>query len=173
MDIVLREVDRLNGLITELLDYARPRELVKTRVELAPLVSETIRFFGQGKALPATVAYAANAAPVVDADAGQIRQVLFNLLRNAAEAMPAGGEIAVELGQEGSDAIIAVRDRGEGIPADQQERVFEPFFTTKSGGTGLGLPTVHRIVTEHGGSVVVDSPPGRGTTLTVRLPVAA
>ncbi len=172
MDIVMREVDRLNGLITELLDYARPREPVKTRVELAPLVAETIRVFGQDKTFPAAVAYAARAAPSVDADAGQIRQVMFNLLRNAAEAMSGGGEIAVELRQEGSQAVIAVRDRGEGIPAEHQERVFEPFFTTKAGGTGLGLPTVHRIVTEHGGSVTIASPPGQGTTLTVRLPMA-
>src|SRR5262249_27509090 len=103
---------------------------------------------------------------------GQIRQVLFNLLRNAAEAMPDGGEIAVELGREGSEATIAVRDRGPGIPTEHLDRAFEPFFTTKAGGTGLGLPTVHRIVTDHGGTGTIAPPPGRGTTLTGRLPGA-
>src|SRR5262249_13260749 len=136
------------------------------------VVGETVRVFGQDRTFPATVVCSASAAPTVDADAGQIRQVLFNLLRNAAEAMPDGGEIAVELGREGSEATIAVRDRGPGIPTEHLDRAFEPFFTTKAGGTGLGVPTVHRIVTDHGGTVTIASPPGQGTTLTVRLPVA-
>ena len=141
-------------------------------LELAPLVAETIRVFGQDRTFPATVSFAARAEPVVDADPGQLRQVLFNLLRNAAEAMPAGGDIDVALDEQDGQAVLVVRDRGEGIPAEHQERIFEPFFTTKAGGTGLGLPTVHRIVTDHGGSMAAVSIPGRGTELSVRLPVA-
>ena len=172
MNIVMREVDRLNGLITELLDYARPRDALKVKVELEPIVSETVRVFEHDRSFPVTVAYRAAAAPTVLADPAQLRQVLFNLLRNAAEAMPDGGEIGVELTRDAGDAVVEVRDQGGGIPHEHQERIFEPFFTTKASGTGLGLPTVHRLVTEHGGTIVVDSAPGRGATLTVRLPVA-
>ncbi len=182
MEIVLREVDRLNGLITELLEYARPRERLLTPLDLSVLLDETLRVFAQDRSyahVSARFAPEPDAVGVeVHADPAQIRQVVWNLLRNAAEAMPDGGEIHVSLRRVEEAGSLAphrfaefvVDDRGKGMSADEQERVFEPFFTTKTRGTGLGMATVHRIVSEHGGQIVVDSAPGRGTRMAIRLP---
>jgi signal transduction histidine kinase len=179
MDIVLTEVDRLNGLVTDLLDYARPRERMTLACDLGAVLDETTRVFAQDRQqAKARVALAiaddARAARV-SADPAQLRQVVWNLLRNAAEAMPEGGEVTVDVGLllDAPWAEIRVGDRGVGISREDQEHIFEPFFTTKPRGTGLGLALVHRIVTEHGGQVEVRSAPGDGTTVVVRLPLAA
>jgi signal transduction histidine kinase len=97
---------------------------------------------------------------------------MWNLLRNAAEAAP-GEPIVVEARSEGAQAVVRVRDRGPGIAPDYRARMFEPFFSTKEGGTGLGLATVHRIVEAHHGVIEIDSAPSGGTTVSIRLPVAA
>jgi two-component system sensor histidine kinase PilS (NtrC family) len=180
MDIVLREVDRLNGLITELLDYARPRERVLTPIDLAVLIEETLQVFAQDRSYAhvMTSFRPASAELVVQADPAQIRQVVWNLLRNAADAMAGGGAVQVTLrmveAHEGGMlqrfAEFVVADEGKGMSKEEQERLFEPFFSTKTRGTGLGLATVHRIVMEHGGHILVDSQPGRGTRMVIRLP---
>jgi two-component system, cell cycle sensor histidine kinase and response regulator CckA len=124
----------------------------------------------------------------VFADPTQLHQVLMNLGSNAEHAMrETGGLLEVYLEelevtanvtvahpplQPGAYLRLTITDTGCGMAPEIVERIFEPFFTTKASGTGLGLPTVHRLVTEHGGTIVVDSAPGRGATLTVRLPVA-
>jgi signal transduction histidine kinase len=127
---------------------------------------------------------------VVRADPRQLRQVLWNLLLNALQALPGGGRVTVtarrvaeppqEAGPQRRNALdeggqlveIAISDTGVGIEPDVLERVFEPFFTTKRAGSGLGLPTVHRVVENHGGSLSLESRPGGGTTVRVRLPAA-
>src|SRR5262249_49776469 len=107
----------------------------------------------------------------------QLRQLLWNLLRNAAEASPRGAPISVDVDSEDLDghkwARLVVRDRGPGIPAEQRARVFEPFFSTKEGGTGLGLATVHRIVEERRGRIEIADPPGGGAAVIVRLTLRA
>lgn len=196
MNIVLREVDRLNGLITDLLDYARPRELAPVPMDLGQLLAETVRVFSQDRATkhlrirleelprrsdsPAqpsvdSLALGGDEVKVV-ADPDQVRQVAWNLLRNAVEAMPQGGEIVVAAGivQENgvSWAEFSVADMGLGIAPEDHERIFDPFFTTKPRGTGLGLATVNRIVTEHGGTISVESPAKGGTRFLIRLPIS-
>jgi two-component system sensor histidine kinase HydH len=106
----------------------------------------------------------------VDGDPNQLRQVFLNLLLNAIQAMHAGGEVTLELKQEGGSTRVSVRDTGPGIPSDKLRQVFEPFYSTKPGGTGLGLPIAQRIVFEHGGRLAIESRPGEGTTATVILP---
>jgi len=181
MDIVLREVDRLNGLITELLEYARPRERVLLPIDLGVVIGETLQVFAQDRTYAhVTATYAAEAGDVeVQADPAQIRQVVWNLLRNAADAMPGGGEIKVSLRRVAAEEVaeentrlaeFVVEDSGKGMSDEEQERLFEPFFTTKTHGTGLGLATVHRIVSEHGGHIVVESQVGQGTRMRIRLP---
>jgi two-component system sensor histidine kinase PilS (NtrC family) len=174
MDIVVREVDRLNGLLGDLLDYARPREKVAMRIELGGVIDETVRVFAQDRTFAGV-----KVRPVLDPDAttrpvqadpAQLRQVVWNLLRNAAEAMPDGGEVRIELADAGGWAELRVIDEGVGIAPEDQEHLFEPFYTTKAGGSGLGLATVHRVVSEHGGTIGVTSSVGKGTTVTVRLP---
>ncbi|HEY1584970.1 MAG TPA: ATP-binding protein, partial [Polyangia bacterium] len=172
MSIVIREVDRLNGLITELLEFARPRALETERLDVAATMAEMLKVFENDKRLgDARVELVADGAPLVEADAAQLRQVVWNLLRNAAEAAP-GQPIRVDVRAEGELVALTIRDGGPGIAAEHRARIFEPFFSTKDGGTGLGLATVHRIVDEHKGAVEIDCPDGGGTAVTVRLPRA-
>lgn len=179
-DIVLRETDRLNGLISDFLAYARPNQPEPRPVdfralvaELAALVTSDERF--EGVVIDNRVDN--HFRPLLDPD--QFRQVLWNLMGNAAGAMPGGGTITVEAGQ--SDEIrgsgqrrityhISVADTGLGMDETTAARIFEPFFTTKSTGTGLGLATVHRIVEAHGGRIAVESMPGKGTMFVIFLP---
>jgi two-component system sensor histidine kinase PilS (NtrC family) len=175
MEIVLREVDRLNGMVTELLEYARPRPAVPVPIDVVALIDETVRVFSQDRSGGARVRFDRRAGDEItlQADPAQLRQVLWNLLRNAAEAMKeTSGEIAVSYRARKDWVEILVSDDGVGIAREDQERIFEPFYTTKSRGSGLGLAMVHRIVTEHGGTITVKSEVGRGTTVTVRLPIA-
>jgi two-component system sensor histidine kinase PilS (NtrC family) len=172
MDIAVREVDRLNRLITDLLDYARPRSEEHQRLDLGEQATEIVRAFAQERREGIRVRTDLPAGVTVEAATGQLRQVLWNLIRNAADAMPDGGEIEIRLGIEGKRAALAIRDHGPGIPPDRLERIFEPFYSTKPGGTGLGLATVARILADHGGAIDVASEPDQGATFTVRLPLA-
>jgi two-component system sensor histidine kinase PilS (NtrC family) len=171
MDIAVREVDRLNRLITDLLDYARPRSEERGALDLGEQAAEIVRAFAQERREKIRVTTDVQPGVMVEAATGQLRQVIWNLIRNAAEAMPGGGEIAIHLGSEGGQAALRVRDDGLGIPRDHLERIFEPFYSTKPGGTGLGLATVARIVADHGGRIDVDTDLERGTAFTVRLPI--
>jgi two-component system sensor histidine kinase PilS (NtrC family) len=178
MGIVLREVTRLNALITELLEFARPRRPDPQRLDVGAALQEMLRVFENDKRLQGARVELSAPSPVwVDADADQLRQLVWNLLRNAAEATPSGEPISVEVALENGAktekwARITVRDRGPGISMENRMRLFEPFFSTKEGGTGLGLATVHRIVEEHKGQIEVDVPQGGGTKFTVRLPLS-
>jgi two-component system sensor histidine kinase PilS (NtrC family) len=172
MGIVIREVDRLNGLITDLLEFARPRALEMQRLDVAATMAEILEVFENDKRLgEAPVTLQVDGAPLVDADPSQLRQVVWNLLRNAAQAAPKQ-PITVEVRADEAMVSLIIRDRGPGIAPEHRPRMFEPFFSTKDGGTGLGLATVHRIVDEHKGAVELDCPPEGGTVVTVRLPRA-
>jgi signal transduction histidine kinase len=105
---------------------------------------------------------------VIDPD--QLKPAIDNLVRNAIDASPSGGTVLLEARREGRSTTIAVSDDGPGIPAGVLPRIFDLYFTTKAGGTGIGLPVAQQIVTAHGGTIEVDSEPGRGTRMIVRLP---
>lgn len=188
--IVMREAERLDQLITDFLQYARPAPPQSTRVVLAPVVEEIAAMLSasrSGRGVDIGQRCRVPAGLAVLADEGQLRQVLWNLCRNAVEAMPDGGELelcvapvstqAVALGDRNRDQSwgmveIVVADTGTGIAEDHLDQVFEPFFTTKKDGTGLGLATVHRIVESNGGTISVESQPDTGTRFRVRLPAA-
>ncbi len=172
MAIVLREVARLNALITELLEFARPRAPEVQPIDLQAALNELLRVAENDKQLDgARVELKAPSVVWVEADPGQLRQIVWNLLRNAAEASPKGAPITVELsGDEADWARLTVCDRGPGIAPEHRPRVFEPFFSTKEGGTGLGLATVHRIIEEHHGRIEIGDAPGGGAAVIVRLP---
>lgn len=188
MDIAVREVDRLNALVTSLLEYARPRTEERRVLNLADEVREVVAVFQRERRdqrQDIRVDLEAIDGADVEAAGGQLRQIVWNLLRNAADAMPTGGTITVKLattsagagdGADGAEAGRTVRltfaDTGSGIPKADLDRIFEPFFSTKNGGTGLGLPTVARIVDDHHGTIEVESEVGRGTTIAIRLPAA-
>jgi two-component system sensor histidine kinase PilS (NtrC family) len=189
-DIALREVERLDHLIADFLEYARPAAAEPAPVLVGPVVEDVVKMFEASRPAGVELSMAVPPDCTVLADSRQLRQALWNLLLNAAQAMPAGGAIRVEArtlaeppqggdpqrrnarDEEARCVEIAIADTGVGIPPEVLERVFEPFFTTKRSGSGLGLPTVHRIVENHGGSLALESRPGAGTTVRVRLPAA-
>jgi signal transduction histidine kinase len=109
--------------------------------------------------------------PPVTFDPKQMHQVLINLLKNAQEAMPEGGEITITSRVKGANAEISIADTGVGLAPEVAAKIFEPYFTTKAKGTGLGLAICQGIVQEHGGVITVDSTPGQGTTFTIQLPL--
>jgi len=190
MRIVVRETDRLNALITDFLRYARPAPKRLASVALADAVDEVLRMFESVRPPGVTVARELEAGLVLEADPEQLRQVLWNLVLNAAQAMEKGGRLEIRAARTGEPpqegvpgrrnedqaqpdwVEIAVVDEGVGIPMDALDRIFDPFFTTKRGGSGLGLATVHRIVEQHAGSIRVESTLGQGTRVRVRLPRA-
>jgi two-component system sensor histidine kinase PilS (NtrC family) len=184
MDIVVREVDRLNQLIGDFLHFARPGPLAIGPVRLGEIVEEVIEMFEAARPAEVDVAYAVDDDLAVSADASALRQVLWNLVLNASQAMPDGGMLCVDAHPVQDDPSqdanhggrreaeekamwveVAVMDQGVGISAEAAERVFDPFYTTRPGGTGLGLATVHRIVDDHGGLVRLERGCGDWSTV--------
>jgi two-component system sensor histidine kinase PilS (NtrC family) len=195
MDIAIREVERLNALITSLLDYARPSSEERRALDLAEEVREIVQAFEREKrAAHQAIAVETTAFEPgvrVQAAPGQIRQIVWNLLHNAAEAMPDGGKIVLSVKRSlagagaaavrevsardpvAASAVLVVADTGSGIPRADLDHIFEPFFSTKRTGTGLGLATVARIVDDHQGTIEIASEVGKGTSVTLRLPLDA
>ena len=173
--VMVKEVDRMNRVISELLDFARPKELRRESCALETIAENALKLLGQDLEAGKTVVtknYEAGLPPVL-ADHDQIAQVFINLLLNAMESMPEGGEIRIGLRRFGpSPAVeILIADTGSGIPEEDRDKIFEPFFSRKRKGTGLGLAIVHQIVTGHRGEIGVESRPGEGTTFRIRLPL--
>jgi len=169
--IVARESERLNHIIKNFLEYARPAPLSITTFDVAA-AAEDVMLLLEHRTSPGSLKLIREFPPSVlwPVDAQQFRQVLWNLCLNAVEAMPDGGELRVSVGLRGETLEVTVSDTGEGIAAGDVAHVFEPFFSTKEEGTGLGLALVHRVVQEHGGDIDVRSAPGLGTTFTLTLP---
>jgi two-component system, NtrC family, sensor histidine kinase PilS len=176
VDIAVREVDRLNGLITDLLEYARPRAEDKQPLDVGEVASEIGKAFHHEKRQnDVRIDVEAQQGVGIEAAAGQVRQVIWNLLRNAAEAMPKGGTVKVRVRREhqagkAPATVISVRDTGVGIAQEDLRHIFEPFFSRKPGGTGLGLATVARVVEDHRGHIEIDSQLGKGTEFVLRFP---
>jgi signal transduction histidine kinase len=180
---IIRETDRIAGLIRRLLDYARPKPLMVEPLDLNALVRDTAGVLAR-QAENAGVRMRLDLdekLPPVPGDRGQLEQVLINLGLNAIQAMPQGGTLTLGTrrtnrrtrgGPSRPMAAVVAADTGVGIPAKDRAEIFRPFFSTKPAGegTGLGLAVCQRIVSDHGGDIRVRSRPGRGTTFTVRLP---
>lgn len=173
MQIVLRESDRLNRIVSDFLTYARPPKIERTVVEMSSLLSETVALLRNSPELLPN--HRINEVypdhPVLyQADPNQMRQIFWNLARNAITAMPQGGELRVTLdAKPKSDITIEFGDIGEGMSREQKERLFEP-FNSSSGGTGLGMAIVYQLVRDHNGKIVVESEPGKGTRIAIKLP---
>jgi two-component system sensor histidine kinase PilS (NtrC family) len=191
MDIVLREIERLDALIADFLQFARPAAPKLESIAVMALLDEIAEMCRAACPIGVSVRVSGPADLRVSADATQLRQVIWNLVRNAVQAVGERGEIRLAAGLAagglppqadgvadrsgsagGRGAVeIVVADDGPGITADALERIFDPFFTTKRTGTGLGLATVHRIITAHGGAIDVHSAPGAGAQFRVLLPL--
>ncbi len=180
---VLSEVDRIDRTVGGLLSLTRSHEIERREVALGELLEQTLVLVSvQAHSQDVTISRPSSDAQIsVRGDAGQLKQVFLNLLLNALQAMPGGGTLTVYLGRERSRlsgdapawALVRIADTGVGIPRQQMEKVFDPFYTTKREGTGLGLSVSYWIVQRHEGELDLTSEPGRGTTATVRLPVAS
>lgn len=176
MEIILRESDRLNRIITDFLNYARPRSLTQARVDVGDLLHQTFALMRHSPEIGANqnIVEELPSEPLfAEADEGQLKQVFWNLARNALQAMPQGGTLRTTLDRNSDNRLrIAFADTGRGMSPEQVEHLFEPFSST-TGGTGLGLSIVYQIIRDHGGTINVRSLEGQGTTITVELPVAA
>lgn len=171
LSVLRSESQRLNAALTSFLSYARPRDLKLGRSELNALVSEVCRMVRSNAELLKEVSLQVELAPRLDAfamDADQVRQVLWNIVLNALQAMAGKGTLSVETGRLGGEAFFRVRDTGPGVPPEKLATIFKAFHTTKQQGTGLGLAIAERIVKAHGGRITVEN--RGGAVFTVYLP---
>jgi PAS domain S-box-containing protein len=166
------EVTRLDGIIRNFLEAIRPRPPDLAEVNVVEVIEDVLRF--QGKELAdrglAVEAELPASTPVIMADRNQLKQVFFNLVKNAMEAMPAGGKLAIRVRADDDSVFVRLADTGAGIRTDDLAKLFSPYHTTKTGGHGLGLMIVQRIMRDHGGHVGIESKEGVGTVVTLQFP---
>lgn len=175
MDIVLRESDRLNRIVSDFLTYARPPKMERSVIELGGLLGETAALLRNSPELRAdhrVIEEHPSEAVLYLGDPNQIRQIFWNLSRNAIQAMPFGGDLRIKLDvKPDSEVSITFSDTGQGMSREQKERLFEP-FNSSSGGTGLGMAIVYQLVRDHSGKILVESEAGNGTSISIKLPTS-
>ena len=174
-EAIISETDRLNRVIGDLLDFARPQEPTYQACDLAGIIDHALALVRSDLDAKKILIEreGENDIPEFAADPDLLAQAFMNLFLNAAEAMPGGGTLSIRCRYlaDAGKIQVQIADTGEGIPPEALGKVFDPFFTLKKSGTGLGLALVHRIIDNHGGSIEVSSVPGRGTLFTIKLPV--
>jgi signal transduction histidine kinase len=170
-DIIQRETNRLNDLVSDMVDLSRPRPPDLAPVDVAALARDVVKLAsGSGRSVSdVRVVYDGPEALSIVADAAQMRQLLWNLVRNGVQASEPGGTVEVHVGTGENGPELVVSDQGAGIDAEARERLFDAFFTTRSHGTGVGLAVVKRIADEHGFTILVDSDRGQGARFRVTL----
>jgi signal transduction histidine kinase len=179
IELIETEIDRLERIVQDFLQFARPAEPEFKTIPAAVLLNQ-IRELLAAELAKRSIALKVEASDdhLIAVDANKIKQVLLNLVQNAADSMPKGGTITLLtrcerralFGRTTDVALIEVFDTGTGIPLEVQKRLFDPFFTTKEFGTGLGLPISARIIEKHGGVMEYETSPNHGTTFTIVLP---
>jgi signal transduction histidine kinase len=172
LSLVREEIRRLDHLLEDLLQYARPREFERKPVEMGALVERVAQLLASdADSRGVTLVRSVEPGVVARGDEMRLREVILNLVLNALDVSERGTEVRVTARSLGPSEIeISVEDDGPGVPPDQRERIFQPFFTTKSHGTGLGLAIVHSIVTQHRGAMRLESSAKGGAAFRVRLP---
>jgi signal transduction histidine kinase len=165
-----KEIERLTALLNDFLAFARPPELHAESINVAAILREVVdleRVAAESRG--ASLAFTAPEQLVANVDPPKLKQVVLNLVRNAIDAVTAGGHVAVELIPREAELEIRVSDDGPGIPPDVLARIYEPFYSTKEGGTGLGMSIAHSLVALHGGSIAIETS-ARGTRFVVKIP---
>ncbi len=172
IQILLKETDRLNGIVQEFLSFARPKPPELQETDINGVIESVLTLTAQ-PLRKAGVVLRKELDPAIgprNLDAGLLKQAFLNLVLNAVQAMPEGGTLTVMSALRGDLLEVSVADTGVGIPSEDRKKLFSPFFTTKEGGTGLGLAITYRIVENHRGTIDVESEPGKGARFTVRIP---
>ena len=175
VQVLDKEIDRLDAVVKRFLDFTRPMEVRLEQTQLAELLTEVLEVARPQlqKASVEVVQSVATDVPEVFVDRDLLKQAVLNLVLNAVDAMPNGGQIRLELTRRGEMAEIAVADTGKGIPPENRQKIFQLFFTTRPGGSGIGLASTFRIVQLMNGSIDFSTEVGRGTTFRIELPFAA
>ena len=174
--VMAKEADRLNRVVSELLELVKPAHLTLQQVDLNEVITHSLHLVSQDAvSREIQLRFSANSTlPAIQADPDRLTQVLLNLYLNAIHAIGRQGTITVEANESSGDRVkIVVTDSGKGIAAEQLEAIFTPYFTTKADGTGLGLAVVQNIIEQHGGTIQVASVEGKGATFTLWLPTKA
>jgi two-component system sensor histidine kinase HydH len=175
LHLVRDEIRRLDHILEDFLQFARPREFSPRPVEVAPAIDRVLTLLeGDAERRGVRILREFEEVPPVAGDEERLRQVVMNLALNSLSAMPQGGWLRVSCGVPDDREMveILVDDSGPGVAPEIRERIFEPFYTTKAEGSGLGLPIVHAIVTQHGGSIGVEEAPEGGARFALRIPRA-
>jgi PAS domain S-box-containing protein len=168
---ILARIDALNGFVSDMLVFARPRPPRLAQVPILSLLQDTVSLLLQDAKFERLAIRTAGPDLVVPCDSELLKTVFYNLLLNAAQALKGEGRISITVGNSAELCRVSISDSGPGIPAAILDKIFEPFFSTKHQGSGLGLPIAKRIVEAHGGRITLSSSPGAGTTATVQLPL--
>jgi two-component system, sporulation sensor kinase E len=172
LSICSGEVERLDSIITHFLEAVRPRKPQLHDLDLIAPLEESVEFLGpelEGAGIRVDIELASSLPPI-QGDRDQIKQVFFNVIKNARQAMKAGGIIRIRAFSDDEFVYIQVGDTGEGIPQENLRKVFQPYFSTKQEGHGLGMMIVERIMRDHGGQIGLDSRPSVGTLVTLQFP---
>ena len=173
IEIVPRQLDRINRIVEDLLAFSQPKELVVRPVDPEKVLTDVLRLVeGQCRKAGITVVTDCRPVPALQADPERLDQVFMNIILNAIQAMPNGGTVNVKCQMTNDKCLIEISDSGQGIPAEKLPNIFDPFYTTKERGSGLGLAVTYRIVKEHGGEITAESQAGKGTTFKIWLPTA-
>ncbi len=178
IDIIVKETDRLNKVVSELLDFARPKEFKLKPIDINSLLRDIIALVEQDARLQ-NIKIVKDFTPSLNSlmlDEEQMKQALLNIILNGLQAMDEGGELRItteiEDKEGGKYVNLIIADTGVGIDPENLDKLFDPFFTTKGRGTGLGLSIAHRIITEHQGLIEVESQRGKGSTFTIKIPLS-
>ncbi len=178
LSIIREEIDTLNDYLENFLEFSRQQPVNRRPVDMNSLISSTLLLLRPvyAKKRIHCCTDLSPLLPELPADAGQIKRVLINIMLNSIEAIDESGDEAhrqlkVMSRQDADQAVITIEDSGCGIAPEALGQVFEPYFTTKQNGSGIGLAISNQIIERHGGTLGIDSAPGRGTTVTVRLPI--
>jgi len=173
LQTVQKETSRLRDILDDFLRYAGQLELDRQPTDLNELLEDLVDFFlPQAQAQRAKLRLRRSEEPLVaEVDSKLIKQALLNLMINALQAMPEGGELILSAARQDGQALVDVIDTGKGIAPEALEKIFDAYYTSKKGGTGLGLAMTRRIVREHGGELTVKSEQGKGSDFSLRLPL--
>jgi len=170
LEILQQEVTKSEGIISDLLDFARTRPPTRRKIAINAVVQETLSRIDVPESIE-VISRLEEISPVILADPDQLDQIFSNILHNGIQALPEGGQLTLETGLESPEWLaVTIADTGVGMPAETLAKIFEPLFTTRAKGIGLGLAIVKTLVEGHGGTVAAESKPGQGSRFTVRLP---